>query len=50
MLTGNIVENLQEFVRYAHSLEGDEKGEAQVFCSPACKQRDYDRRKRQEIG
>jgi hypothetical protein len=32
MLTGETVGNLQNFVRYALSLEGDEKGEAQVFC------------------
>src|SRR5215218_3640302 len=32
MLTSETVGNLQEFVRYAQSLEGDEKGEAQVFC------------------
>lgn len=33
MLTSDTLENLQDFVRYAQSLEGDEKGEAQkVFC------------------
>jgi hypothetical protein len=32
MLTSGTLENLQDFVRYAQSLEGDEKGEAQVFC------------------
>ena len=32
MLTSDTVENLQQFVRYAKSLDGDEKGEAQVFC------------------
>ncbi|MDQ3926962.1 MAG: hypothetical protein M3272_08280 [Actinomycetota bacterium] len=32
MLTSETVESLQRFVKYAQSLEGDEKGEAQVFC------------------
>jgi type II restriction/modification system DNA methylase subunit YeeA len=32
MLVGDRVEDLRRFVGYAHSLEGDEKGEAQVFC------------------
>lgn len=32
MLTGEAAENLQDFVAYARSLKGDEKGEAQVFC------------------
>jgi hypothetical protein len=32
MLTRETVDSLQEFVRYTQSLEGDEKGEAQVFC------------------
>ena len=32
MLTSETVENLQNFVTYAQSLEGDERGEAQVFC------------------
>ena len=27
-----IVESLNEFVKYAKLLKGDEKGEAQVFC------------------
>jgi hypothetical protein len=27
-----IVENIQHFVDYAKLLQGDEKGEAQVFC------------------
>jgi hypothetical protein len=26
------VNNLKRFVEYAHTLQGDEKGEAQVFC------------------
>jgi hypothetical protein len=32
MLTNETVENLQGFVDYTRGLEGDEKGEAQVFC------------------
>jgi hypothetical protein len=32
MLVGETVEDLKRFVEYAKSLEGDEKGEAQVFC------------------
>jgi hypothetical protein len=28
----NVVERLKEFVEYAATLDGDEKGEAQVFC------------------
>lgn len=27
-----VIDNINEFVRYAGSLKGDEKGEAQVFC------------------
>ena len=27
-----VVEPIQQFVAYARTLEGDEKGEAQVFC------------------
>src|SRR5687768_12165233 len=32
MMTSEVIEHLQDFVSYAQSLEGDEKGEAQVFC------------------
>jgi hypothetical protein len=32
MLTSETVENLQRFVTYAQGLQGDERGEAQVFC------------------
>lgn len=32
MLTNETVESLRGFVDYSRSLEGDEKGEAQVFC------------------
>ncbi len=32
MLTSEVVENLRDFLSYAQGLEGDEKGEAQVFC------------------
>ena len=32
MLASETVENLRLFADYARSLEGDEKGEAQVFC------------------
>src|SRR5215208_7720573 len=32
MLASGTLENLQDFVLYAKSLDGDEKGEAQVFC------------------
>jgi hypothetical protein len=32
MLTSETVENLRAFMYYAGSFEGDEKGEAQVFC------------------
>lgn len=32
MLTNETVESLRGFVDYSQSLEGDEKGEAQVFC------------------
>ena len=32
MLTSETVENLWDFVDYVQGLEGDEKGEAQVFC------------------
>jgi hypothetical protein len=28
----SVVENINEFVKYARTLKGDEKGEAQVFC------------------
>ena len=31
-MTSDVVENLRSFVAYAQGLEGDEKGEAQVFC------------------
>lgn len=32
MLTNETVQDLQRFVEYTQSLEGDEKGESQVFC------------------
>jgi len=32
MLASETIEDLKRFVEYARSLEGDEKGEAQVFC------------------
>jgi hypothetical protein len=32
MLVSETVETLRRFVDYARGLEGDEKGEAQVFC------------------
>ena len=32
MFTSETVENLRAFMYYAGSFEGDEKGEAQVFC------------------
>lgn len=31
-MVNNIVERMHELVAYVHSLKGDEKGEAQVFC------------------
>ncbi len=31
MLTGDAVGSLRDFVAYAQGLDGDEKGEAQVF-------------------
>jgi hypothetical protein len=32
VLTGKAADNIQDFVTYAQSLRGDEKGEAQVLC------------------
>lgn len=32
MITSEVIDNLRDFMSYAQSLEGDEKGEAQVFC------------------
>ena len=32
MLASKTVDNLRRFVKYVQGLEGDEKGEAQVFC------------------
>jgi hypothetical protein len=29
-----VVDNITRFVDYAAKLDGDEKGEAQVFCDP----------------
>jgi len=32
MITSEVIDNLRDFMSYARGLEGDEKGEAQVFC------------------
>ena len=32
MIASEVIDNLRDFMSYAQGLEGDEKGEAQVFC------------------